>query len=177
MAELRGVIHVTLIGLGCAAALVVVRHGTEQRIDLNETRALRAELLALTDEPTALPRHLPDLDVAKGLWRLCDGTLLVRSEASGYGGPLSLLYTVLEDPPRLGRLRLTSHQETPGITDFLRDSQGWVATLSGRTANGLQAVATVSGATITSRALRDHLAGMLATGQLETADTVEGCDP
>lgn len=176
MAELRGVVQVTLLGLGCAAALVAVRHGTEQRIDLNQTRALRAELVALTNDASALPRDLPDLELAPALWRLCDGTLLVRSAAAGYGGPVSLLYTVLEDPARLGQLRVTSHQETPGITDFLREPRGWLATLAGRTATGLEALSTVSGATITSRSLRDHLAGMLASERLATALTVEGCD-
>ncbi|MEJ2087682.1 MAG: FMN-binding protein [Gammaproteobacteria bacterium] len=174
MADWKSGLQVLLIGLGCAAALAGTRHWTAERIAFNETRVARSEIAALVTDPSALPRELPDLG-RQGTWRLCDGTLLVRSSVNGYGGPMSLAYTVGGQPATIERLRLISHRETPGITDFLRAPDGWLNLLSGRTAVELKNVAAVSGATITTRALRDHLAAMLAAQSPAAALPLEGC--
>ena len=67
------------------------------------------------------------------------------------------------------RVRITGHQETPGIADFLdRPDAGWLNRLPGRDAAGLRALDTVSGATITSRALKRDLARALERPALAT---------
>jgi Na+-translocating ferredoxin:NAD+ oxidoreductase RnfG subunit len=177
MAELRSAANVVLIGLGCALALGAVHHWTEDEIRFNETRMMRSALVELTHDPAALPEELPDLSTVPAVWRLCDGTLLAHSAAAGYGGPLSLIYTVFADPPRLHRLRVMRHQETPGITDFLREDDGWLASLRSLTSSELREVATLTGATITTRALRDHLVASLAAERLAGATVVDGCQP
>jgi len=191
MVDRRALVNVGLIALGCSLVLAATHWATRERIQDNQTRAIRATLNALVTDRTTLPDILPDLSSHSGSWRLCDGTVLVRSEAPGYGGPIALLYTIQPTsqqssqsgiPPAtppggqtLYRLSLSRHQETPGITDFLREPNGWLAALEGRTASEMRTVNTVSGATITSRALRDHLIVSLEDGTLATI-AVSGCE-
>jgi Na+-translocating ferredoxin:NAD+ oxidoreductase RnfG subunit len=63
---------------------------------------------------------------------------------------------------RILGIRVTAHQETPGLADFLREpKRGWLAALNGRTGPETAAVDAVAGATITSeavvRAVRDAM--------------------
>jgi len=155
--------NVVLIALGCALALTASRWLTGDRITLNESAALRTELRALLGEGSAMPQTLPDVNLSPASWQLCDGTRLGRSKAAGYGGPIELLYAlqVTAPEPSLSRLRLLRHQETPGITDFLREEHGWLQNLEGRTAEALDEVSTLSGATITTRAIREHFRSVL----------------
>ena len=88
--------------------------------------------------------------------------------------------TLTRTRSRLGRVRLISHQETPGITDFLNDPAWWAA-LAGSRAAELEALDAVSGATITSRAIGRHLAAVLrepaAILGSAGAETAAGCAP
>lgn len=172
MAERQPVTNVLLIACGCAITLAATHWLTAPAIRSNEAGAARALLNTLVVGDAALPTDLPDLSDGPSSWLLCDGTLLGRSDAPGYSGSIRLLYTIethKREPPSLFRLRLLSHQETPGITDFLRAEGGWLQTLQGRTAASMPDVSAVSGATITTRALIDHI-----TAALEDPLTVLG---
>ena len=76
---------------------------------------------------------------------------------------MELMYTILRpdskaNRPQIGRLQVVRHQETPGISDFLRTPEsGWLAGLQSRNHAELSRIDTVSGATITSSALLAHL--------------------
>lgn len=178
MAERQPVANVLLIAAGCAITLAAIHWLTAPAIRSNEAGAARALLTTLVANDAALPTDLPELSAGPSSWLLCDGTLLGRSDAPGYSGPIRLLYTLEaheRTPPSLFRLRLLSHQETPGITDFLQAEQGWLQTLQGRTAASITGVSAVSGATITTRALIDHLTDTLedpltALGEPKLAD-------
>ena len=162
MIEIRSIVQVLLIALACATALVITHGLTEDRIASNQTHQLRAQLQTLIEDPQLSPALLPDISEAPGSWRLCDDLLLVRSQAAGYAGPIELLYSINLEPSRLHRLTILRHSETPGITGFLEEEDsGWLASIARQTAVSLKKVDTVSGATISSRAIRDHLLRVL----------------
>ena len=106
---------------------------------------------------------LPDTTTGQRCWKLDDsGLRLTRTVAQGYGGGIDILLT--QDAGQLRGLRITAHQETPGIADFLnRYDEGWLSNLTGRTSMELTALDTVTGATITSRAMLDTLITALNT--------------
>jgi electron transport complex protein RnfG len=87
----------------------------------------------------------------------------MQARASGYAGPIELLFTLRLQTARVERLRVVRHQETPGIADFLdRPGAGWIESLENLSADGLADHDTVSGATVTSRAIVDRLGAALA---------------
>lgn len=164
MADFGAMMKVLGLALACGAALAATNWLTADRIRFNEQQTLRRAIATLLPAGAAPPVHIPAIDRNPGLWRLCSGHLLARSSVPGYAGPIQLLFTLDErdgQPPRLVRLTLLAHQETPGITDFLADPL-WLSSFNDRTAGELAGLAAVSGATITSRALRQHLAGTTA---------------
>ena len=178
MIEAKGLINAILIALGCACLLAATNWLTRGRITSNQAEELKAELQTLVDNPSQIPFDLEDISAAPGRWRLCDGLLLSSSSAQGYGGPIQLLYTFWPDQPELVRIRILSHQETPGIADFLNDAEsGWLTTLAG-SPEDLGALATISGATITTRAIRNHLVRALSEPDdfLTGAGGIRGCD-
>jgi Na+-translocating ferredoxin:NAD+ oxidoreductase RnfG subunit len=181
MIEIRSIVQVLLIALACAAALVITNALTEDRIASNQTAQLRAQLQVLIQDPKWIPDSLPDLSTSPASWLLCDGLLLARSQAAGYAGPIELLYTVSLAPPGLRKLTILRHSETPGITSFLQDGNGdagWLASMANQTAGSVSSVDTVSGATISSRAIRDHLLRVLsapATLLGEPVSLLSGC--
>ncbi len=155
MTALPAVLKVLLIAGACGLALMVTNWLTADRIRFNETLSLRQAVSTLVPGADLDRTRMPDLDRIPGLWRLCTGELLGRSAVEGYAGPIQLLYTLDQDG-RLIRLRVQRHQETPGITDFL-DEPDWLARFHNRNAGELRAIATITGATITTRAIIEHL--------------------
>lgn len=161
----------------CAGLLAITASLTREQIEHNRNR----QFLDLVETLTGTPPT--DAIVWQGdVAPLCDGPgdaperLLLRGRAPGYGGTIHWLAAadVTAANPRLTGLRITAHQETPGIADFLNlPDRGWLATLPGRDADEVAAVNAVSGATITSRALRDGVAARL--GDPALADVK--CDP
>ncbi len=162
MPDLRAIAKVVLIALACGAALAGTNWLTGERIQFNEAAALREAVAALLPEAADVPALPPEVDRVPGAWALCSGHLLARSNVDGYAGDIRLLYTLLLEPgePRLVRLTVLGHQETPGIADFLTDPS-WLSDLHDRDIAGIEGLSAVSGATITSTALREHLAAVL----------------
>ncbi len=158
MPERLAIIRAVAIALACGAALAGTNWLTQDRIRYNEAAALRAAVADLLPADVRLPERPVDLDRAPAAWRLCSGHLLGRSDASGYNSAIRLLYTLLDD--RLIRVSLLGHQETPGITDFLNDPD-WLSRFDDARAEEVEALAAITGATITSVAVRDHLAAVL----------------
>ena len=169
MSDLAAIARVVAIALACGLALSGTNLLTEEKITFNETAALRAAIAELLPAAAAVPAEPPALTRAPGAWQLCDGHLLGRSDAPGYGGDIRLLYTLRTpadrapgDPAahRLVRLTVLGHQETPGIADFLAEPD-WLAGYADASASEVEGLSAITGATITSRAVRDHLAAML----------------
>lgn len=146
--------------LACAALLAAVVTVTGPRIAANRERQQQASLADLIGTAAAAGPIQWQGDQAM----LCDGAVLLRGRTAGYGGDIVWMAAGQAGPPaQLNAVRITAHQETPGIADFLaRPDQGWMAQLPGRTAAELERLDGVSGATITSRAIRRALAQALA---------------
>ncbi len=159
-------LKLVLIAAACATLLAIIHSWTADRIARN---ARNHELRQIIDLAGAPP---PAGTTWTGdVWDFCSGTKLARSSAVGYGGPIRLVVGVSEG--RILGIRVTAHQETPGLADFLREpEQGWLARLKGRTGAEIMAVDGVTGATITSegviRAVHD------AMGRVQDA-SAEGC--
>ena len=110
-----------------------------------------------------------------GLWQRCDGSLIARARSPGYAGPIELLVALTGDPAqRLSGVRVTRHQETPGIADFLNQPDtGWLAALMDSDMSQLKTTDAVTGATITSKAV---LAALLDTTKRAAASQTR-CEP
>lgn len=187
MPELGAIVRVVAIALACAAALATVNRLTEDEIRFNEAAVLRAAVSKLLPAGSDAPALPPAVDRVPGSWTLCSGHLLGRSNVRGYAGDIRLLYTLRRegksDPGqaagealRLIRLSVLGHQETPGIADFLTDPD-WLAAFSGASASEIESLSAITGATISSAAVRDHLATVLRepAAQLGKPGTTE-CD-
>jgi Na+-translocating ferredoxin:NAD+ oxidoreductase RnfG subunit len=168
--RLRAVASFVLLVVACAALLAATAALTGARIEQNRNRQF-LDLVA-----TLIGGAPPDAVTWDGdLAHLCDGNVLLRGAVQGYAGNVRWLAAadLTGGPPSLTGIRITAHQETPGIADFLdRPERGWLGGLAGLDAAGLADVDTVTGATITSRALRRSLAAALANPNLSL-----GCTP
>jgi Na+-translocating ferredoxin:NAD+ oxidoreductase RnfG subunit len=160
-----------VLTVACAGLLAGVAALTDERIAENRAREFRQNLVALTGSAAAAAR----LDWQDDVALLCTEQAILRGSAAGYGGDIRwLAAAALGTPPTLTGVRVTAHQETPGIADFLDSpDSGWLRGLAGRGAAGLAEVDAVSGATITSRALGRSL----ATALRRPAVTEAGCEP
>lgn len=152
--------------LGCAALIAATAALTESRIDENRARHFQQALTDLTGSARLAAEVSWQGDTAF----LCNGQALLRGAAAGYGGDIHwLALAAPADRPELTRASITAHQETPGIADFLdTPDRGWLASLYGRDAAAISATDGVSGATVTSRAVKRSLAAALERPALTT---------
>jgi Na+-translocating ferredoxin:NAD+ oxidoreductase RnfG subunit len=156
----RSVAAFLVIALGCATLLAATVHFTRERIARNRAAEEAAGILRLTK----LERPPTTGNWEGDVWAACDGTLLMRGAADGYGGPIHWMVAAHETPdgPQIGRVMVTDHHETPGIADFLNDPEHpWLMAFAGRGADAAE-VDTISGATITTRALARDIGARLA---------------
>ncbi|MCZ6709181.1 MAG: FMN-binding protein [Gammaproteobacteria bacterium] len=167
MPVLRSSLSLAVIAGACAGLLALTQALTGDRIEAN-IRERSARLI------TELAGSVPPASTSwtDDVWNLCNQSVLARAKVAGYGGSISLLMAVTVDPQQhsLRGLRIVSHSETPGLADFLQQpDQGWLGELSGRNRAELDSTDTISGATITSKAvltgvlkafahIRDHAA-------------------
>jgi len=159
-----------IIGLGCAVLLAATAHLTADRIQHNRAVQQSRAIAWLTDRTDAPA----DQRWEDNRWRFCadtttaervadgpvaSGLTLVRGTAPGYGGAIHWMLAAETGASGLliRRLLITSHQETPGIADFLDDPQhGWLQRFAGRGAE-VADLEGISGATITTRALTRNI--------------------
>jgi len=146
-ATAKGIGFLALLALACGGLLSATDRLTSERIDRNKhSHELRQIADLVGSQPTSEPRWVEDV------WQLCNGVALIRAQTPGYGGPIAAL--VARRDGRLQGLRVTAHQETPGIADFVaRPNDPWRQALRQRAPDQLGAVDAVAGATITSQAL------------------------
>ena len=148
---LRTVSSITTVALVCAALLAFVYVQTAPHIETNRTEA--AWQVAF--------------ELAGGAFDVTDQTLpvtalevrdkrLVGITAAGYGGDIDMLVAFTET--RIHGVRVIRHQETPGLGDFI-DGE-WMFQFEHQPPD---TVDTVTGATITSRAVIRALSAHLQT--------------
>jgi len=156
----RALVGFLLIGLGCASLLAATVMLTREPIALNRAALEARAVLWLTGRkvPPAVGTWADDR------WFTCDGQVLLRGVAPGYGGAIHWLLAVdlAGAAPTILRVLVAAHQETPGIADFLNDPEHpWLVRLRGHGADA-DRVETISGATITTRSLARSIATALA---------------
>lgn len=152
------------VAAGCGLLVWLTAEVTGERIAAARSAALQAKLAVLVgplrantiDQPLQLPLAL------------CEGQTLIEAEGRGYGGPLRLLLALsAEGSGTVRALAVQSHEETPGIGDFIDDAgaESWLTRFVGQNAASLAerpfGVDAVAGATITVRAVRRAISAAL----------------
>jgi Na+-translocating ferredoxin:NAD+ oxidoreductase RnfG subunit len=161
-----------IIGALCGLALTQTYQATRGPIEDNRIRQAQALLSEL------LGRQAPtDLVWQNGVSNVCGDWHLVRSAANGYSGPIRYLALIEKDTMRL---RITQHQETPGIADFLNHAKDpYLPNLDGTAIAEWASLDNVTGATITHKALRAmaEQAQTLVTNQQEQDNCEQTDEP
>lgn len=158
-AWLRPLAAFLAITAGCATLLAATVELTAPRIAEARARLEHRAVARLVGGDTAPPGCWTG-----DTWFLDDGRTLLRGSAAGYGGPIQwmLVFDAAAGTPLIQRVLVTAHQETPGIADFLNDPKdGWLTGFNGRGADAAD-LDTISGATITTRALARSIGRALA---------------
>lgn len=176
MAErrLQSVAALTSIALVCGVLLAGTQALTAQKVSANHTQHAQRELRALLGGSLpAVPEFWVD-----DVWHLCNGSVVARAQAAGYAGPIELLFALSTPgsariPGKLHGVRITRHQETPGIADFLNTPDiGWLAALVDTDPADVALFDAVTGATITSEAIQAALVEAIS----RTSHVTVGCE-
>ena len=97
---------------------------------------------------------------------LPNGYVLKRSSIAGYAGPIELLAAFRPSDDGTGTLagvRVTKHQETPGLGDFIDSANSpWILGFARRPPAQVDAI---TGATITSEAVKRGVSALLPPEQ------------
>ncbi len=155
-----------LIGL----LVFTLRYANQQRRRIQQRQPIQFEALSAAElrqwfGPTASSQTL-DVDTGERMVRSDDQQLLGRllttlpqsSEIAGYRGPSNVLIGI-DKERRIVGARLLSSQDTVDHVEAIRKSASFFQQFSGRDSAGmLQDVDVVSGATLTSLAIRDSIA-------------------
>ena len=148
----RAIFSLLIIGGVCGALLVGTHALTAEDITLNREARARALITAMLGEELPPSTDLQALPIGT-----CEGWIIQRITVGGYAGDIELL-SLWRTPDRL-TLRVTSHRETPGIGDFIdHERDAWTPQLDGTSMATFAEVDNVSGATITTNAIRDAAA-------------------
>jgi Na+-translocating ferredoxin:NAD+ oxidoreductase RnfG subunit len=146
---IKPLVSLTAIALVCATLLTLVRAQTAAAIVANR---LAAEWQIVFDVAgRAFPVDGLTVPVAD---LVVDDRSIVWFDAAGYGGPIEML-AALEPDGAIARVAVVRHRETPGLGDFVAGP--WLARFE-RTDPA--AVDGVTGATVTSEAVRRTLASL-----------------
>ena len=156
----------TLVSLGaislvCALLLAGVQTLTEEAIDRNRAAQAWRTAFELTGERF----DTSGLEWQDGRLRLPNGGWLLRSATPGYADDIHLL-TAFDETGRLLGARVTRHRETPGLGDFIDlDRSSWMLRFA---ETPPLAVDAVTGATITSEAVKREVQRMIEAEAAET---------
>ena len=142
-------LHLALIASICGGLLVAVDWVTADTIKLNREARARALM-------TQMLRHPPPTaaDIQQARFGTCDEWVFQSISSNGYAGPIELLALWQAQDSSL-TLRVTDHRETPGIGDFIDHTKdSWITQLDQTDGQSYANIDTVSGATITTDAIR-----------------------
>lgn len=139
---------VSLLGISlvCAVLLATTRAQTADPIRANrEARNWRLAFDLVGTFETA------NRDFGSHRLILENGTRLVRGTVAGYAGDIGLL-AALDGQKRLIGVRVTRHNETPGLGDFIDVQRSpWIRQFADRRPSSVDSI---TGATITSQAVK-----------------------
>ena len=152
----------TLIGAACGLLLFAMNGITRGDIEKNRTQKARAIMAKLLKQP--LPDKIFWVDDISGS---CQLGYFIKHAENGYSGPINFfaLYhpNLPNDEAPRGKttrqeqlsLRVTRHQETPGIGDFIDHKRNsYLPDLDQQSIAQWQNLDNITGATITQRAIK-----------------------
>ncbi|MEM9622692.1 MAG: FMN-binding protein [Pseudomonadota bacterium] len=162
---IKQIISLTLIAGVCGLVLSGTRTLTAPGIAANRAAAASELYAELLGQP--LPADWFSADSVPDAAQLllapqgsCETWLFTAHSEAGYAAAITLIG--LWRPPGLISARVVSHLETPGIGDFIDHSRdNWLPALDQSSATEIAALDNVSGATITTNAIRRSLQTML----------------
>lgn len=144
----KTLLSLVLIGAVCGLLLVGTHRLTADEIQLNREAQARALMTEMLGAP--LPAGF---DIQASAAGDCADWVFQSITVNGYAGAIDLRVFWRVDEGLV--MRVTHHRETPGIGDFIDHSRDpWMATLDGLTATEVANIDAVSGATITTHAIR-----------------------
>lgn len=136
-----------IIGGLCGLALTQTYEVTRAPVEENRTQQAQALLTELLGQQAPT-----DLIWQDGVTTPCGSWQFVRSAANGYSGPIHYLALLQGDTISL---RVTQHQETPGIADFINHAKDpYLPNLDNTAITDWSSLDNITGATITHKALR-----------------------
>jgi Na+-translocating ferredoxin:NAD+ oxidoreductase RnfG subunit len=163
----KTIFALALIGAACGALLFVINAVTAIDIEKNRTQKARAIMSDLLKRPLA--EKISWLDDISGD---CEMGYFIKHTENGYSGPIRFLalYTpansTLERPKEQLSLRVTYHQETPGIGDFIDHKRApYLVNLDRLEPEQWGTLDNISGATITHRAIKKAASNIQTTGK------------
>jgi Na+-translocating ferredoxin:NAD+ oxidoreductase RnfG subunit len=145
--RLTSAVALLVIGGLCGLALTQTYDITRAPVEENRIRQAQALLSEL------LGREAPtDLVWQNDIANVCGEWQFARGASVGYAGPIEYLALLQQD--RI-KLRITRHQETPGIADFIDHRKDpYLPSLDNTLLSDWSQLDNISGATITHQALR-----------------------
>ncbi|MCG8632526.1 MAG: RnfABCDGE type electron transport complex subunit G [Desulfobacterales bacterium] len=164
------VVVLTVLTAVSGGLLAAVKQGTALRIEEQVLKFQKAPAIELiftdvTNDPLA-ERFNVDAEGAKLQVfpaKLADGGTGIAFETKGkggYGGDVGLMVGINTDTDQIIAVRVTTHQETPGLGSRVKDDTAFVSQYDGKSMDdgfGLKSdngsIDAISGATITSRAV------------------------
>lgn len=172
---LKPVLVLTLICFIVTAALVVTYQFTAPQIATAKAAAAdasRREVLPQAEEfaPLELPAGLDPqvLEISRGISAGQTVGWVISCGSKGYGGTVMVMCG-LDGQGALTKVKITEHTETPGLGSKVADS-AYTDLYSGADISSYTQIDGVSGATITSKALKAAIAAAYsAYGQIKEA--------
>ncbi|AZC20383.1 RnfABCDGE type electron transport complex subunit G [Pseudomonas sp. CMR5c] len=197
----RSLLLLAALGILGIGATLWLQHASAPRIEA-EQRALQARKLldllptdSYDNQPLDRPVPLPATQLANS--RLLEGylatrnglpsALLLRSQVTGYAGPIELLIAI-DNQGRLLGSKALRQEETPGLGSHIGDQPNpWLTGFSGKSRNDPGDAGwalkkdqgqfdQIAGATITSRAVISALHDALRYFDEHRATLLEGAD-
>lgn len=156
----------TLLALTCALLLAFTNQQAQETIESNQ-RHYEERVVREMVNGAELQQSSSGYNVFREGTQV--GTIEPFTTAQGYNGRIDLLIALNSDREVIS-VRVTHHEETPGIGDKIElDVSGWMHQFAGRSADDTDwtlspggDIDSISGATITSRAVTDAIAEVLS---------------
>ena len=167
----KKILKPTLLALTCALLLAFTNQLTQATIESNQ-RHYEERILREMVNGAELVETISGYNVFRDGIQI--GTIEQFSTTRGYNGEIDLLIALTQDSLSQDRkvisVRVTHHEETPGIGDKIeQDVSDWIHQFAGKSAHNTNwtlspggDIDAISGATITSRAVTSAIAGVLS---------------
>lgn len=145
---------IALIGIGgvCGLLLIGTHQLTAEDISINREARARALMTSMLGHTLPL-----DYDMKADISGSCDAWLFSKISVNGYAGEILILalWRQQKDLAPILTLRVLQHSETPGIGDFIDHARDlWITQWDGKTGPAYSAIDNMSGATVTSNAIK-----------------------